>query len=100
MMKVVLVIYFLIFKIKYFLCFLEGDVNVVHETPRRVLILKTEGSKFVFSDYVFPGEDPQEALYSAGDILNLPVDKIELYDMLEKGKVNIPIYFLLYSLII
>lgn len=57
----------------------------MHETPRRVLILKTEGSRFAFSDYVFPGEAPLEALYVAGEILNLPEEKMELYDMLEKG---------------
>jgi len=68
------------------LCFnLDSDVNVVHETPRRILILKTEGSRFAFSDYLFPGEDPQEALTIAGEILNLCEEKMELYDMLEKG---------------
>lgn len=57
----------------------------MHETPRRVLILKTEGSRFAFSDYVFPGEAPLEALYVAGEILNLSDEKMELYDVLEKG---------------
>ncbi|XP_022176139.1 protein odr-4 homolog [Myzus persicae] len=64
----------------------DGDANIVHETPRRILIIKTEGSRFAFSDYVFPGETSQEALYVAGEILNLPEDKIELYDVLEKGR--------------
>ncbi|KAL5244483.1 hypothetical protein ACI65C_011893 [Semiaphis heraclei] len=64
----------------------DGDANIVHETPRRILIIKTEGSRFAFSDYVFPGEISQEALYVAGEILNLPEDKIELYDVLEKGR--------------
>ncbi|CAH1738650.1 unnamed protein product [Aphis gossypii] len=64
----------------------DGDANIVHETPRRILILKTEGSRFAFSDYVFPGETSQEALSVAGEILNLPEDKMELYDMLEKGR--------------
>lgn len=57
----------------------------MHETPRRILILKTEGSRFAFSDYVFPGEAPEEALYIAREILNLPEEKMELYDLLEKG---------------
>lgn len=61
----------------------------MHETPRRILILKTEGSRFVFSDYIFPGEPSQESLYVAGEILNLPDEKMEIYDMLEKG-----LYFL------
>jgi len=57
----------------------------VHETPRRILILKTEGSRFAFSDYVFPGEAPQEALNVASEILNLTDKKLHLYDTLEKG---------------
>lgn len=57
----------------------------MHETPRRILIIKTEGSKFAFSDYVFPGEAPHEALSIAGQILNLCEEKMELYDLLEKG---------------
>jgi len=64
----------------------DGDANILHETPRRILILKTEGSRFAFSDYVFPGETSQEALCVAGEILNLAEDKMELYDMLEKGR--------------
>ncbi|XP_050542318.1 uncharacterized protein LOC126906088 isoform X2 [Daktulosphaira vitifoliae] len=66
----------------------EEIINVVHETPRRILILKTEGCKFAFSDYVFPGEIPQEAFNTAGEILNLPEDKMELYTALEKGRTN------------
>lgn len=57
----------------------------MHETPRRILILKTEGSRFAFSDYVFPGESPEEALNVAKEILNLSEEKMELYDLLEKG---------------
>ncbi|XP_050432294.1 protein odr-4 homolog [Adelges cooleyi] len=65
----------------------EDDVaNVVHETPRRILILKTDGCRFPFSDYVFPGECPIETLDNAGDILNLPKNKMELYNLLEKGR--------------
>lgn len=64
---------------------LDGDANIVHETPRRILILKTEGSRFAFSDYVFPGEAPQSSLSVAGEILNLSKKNMELYDELEKG---------------
>ncbi|XP_025414143.1 protein odr-4 homolog isoform X3 [Sipha flava] len=64
----------------------EGDAYVVHETPRRILIIKTEGSKFAFSDYAFPGEDPQVALNVAGEVLHLPEGKMELYNELEKGR--------------
>lgn len=85
--KVLIDIYFKIVKniLQYFSFISDGDSNIVHETPRRILIIKTEGSRFAFSDYVFPGETSQEALYVAGEILNLPEDKIELYDVLEKG---------------
>lgn len=73
-----------------FFCFFffslpDGDIDVLHETPRRILILKTEGSRFAFSDYIFPGEPSQESLYVVGELLNLPDEKMELYDMLEKG---------------
>lgn len=78
-----------------FLFILGSETNVVHETPRRILILKTEGSKFAFSDYVFPGGTPQEALIVAGELLNLSEEKIELYDVLEKG-----IYFCTWNLFI
>lgn len=71
--------------IKYFVFIPEGDANVVHETPRRVLIIKTDGSRFAFSDYVFPGEDPQESLFTALFTLHLSEEKMVLYDMLEKG---------------
>lgn len=57
----------------------------MHEPPRRILILKTEGSRFAFSDYVFPGEVPYEVLSIAREVLNLTEDKIKLYDELEKG---------------
>lgn len=57
----------------------------MHETPRRILILKTEGSRFAFSDYVFPGETPQSSLIVAGEILNLSEQNMQLYDDLERG---------------
>lgn len=57
----------------------------MHEPPRRILILKTEGSRFAFSDYVFPGEVSYEVLSIAREVLNLTEDKIKLYDELEKG---------------
>lgn len=57
----------------------------MHETPRRILILKTEGSRFAFSDYVFPGEAPHSSLIVAGDILNLSEQNMKLYDDLERG---------------
>lgn len=71
--------------VQWLLFILGIETNVLHETPRRILILKTEGSKFTFSDYVFPGGTPLEALIVSGEILNLPKEKMELYDVLEKG---------------
>lgn len=73
----------------------DGAGNVMHETPRRILILKTEGSRFAFSDYVFPGESPQEALNIAGEILNLSNKSLILYDTLEKGMYYLFIFFFL-----
>lgn len=44
----------------------------LHEPPRRVLIALPE-SKVTFSDYLFPGEGPQEALISSQELLDLKV---------------------------
>lgn len=75
---------------------LDGTCNVVHEIPRRILILKAEGSRFAFSEYIFPGEAPLEALYIAGEILNLPDKKLHLCDILEKGNICLKTYETLY----
>jgi len=42
----------------------------LHEPPRRVLIALPE-NKVTLSDYLFPGEGPQEALLSLQELLDL-----------------------------
>ncbi|XP_076662153.1 protein odr-4 homolog isoform X1 [Halictus rubicundus] len=51
--------------------FPEENVTL-HEPPRRVLIALPE-SKVTLSDYLFPGEGPQEALSSLQELLDLEV---------------------------
>ncbi|XP_053978572.1 protein odr-4 homolog isoform X2 [Hylaeus volcanicus] len=46
----------------------------LHEPPRRVLIALPE-SKVTLSDYLFPGEGPQEALLSLQELLDLEVNE-------------------------
>ncbi|XP_034183464.1 protein odr-4 homolog [Osmia lignaria lignaria] len=46
----------------------------LHEPPRRVLIVLPE-SKITLSDYLFPGEGPQEALLSLQELLDLEVQE-------------------------
>ncbi|XP_029040467.2 protein odr-4 homolog [Osmia bicornis bicornis] len=46
----------------------------LHEPPRRVLIALPE-SKITLSDYLFPGEGPQEALLSLQELLDLEVQE-------------------------
>ncbi|XP_033343440.1 protein odr-4 homolog [Bombus vosnesenskii] len=46
----------------------------LHEPPRRVLIALPE-SKVTLSDYLFPGEGPQEALLSLQELLDLEVQE-------------------------
>ncbi|XP_017760442.1 PREDICTED: protein odr-4 homolog [Eufriesea mexicana] len=46
----------------------------LHEPPRRVLIALPE-SKVTLSDYLFPGEGPQEALLSLQELLDLQVQE-------------------------
>ncbi|XP_031825862.1 protein odr-4 homolog isoform X2 [Nomia melanderi] len=46
----------------------------LHEPPRRVLIELPE-SKVTLSDYLFPGEGPQEALVSLQELLDLEVQE-------------------------
>ncbi|XP_017876659.1 protein odr-4 homolog [Ceratina calcarata] len=46
----------------------------LHEPPRRVLIALPD-SKVTLSDYLFPGEGPQEALLSLQELLDLEVQE-------------------------
>ncbi|XP_060818557.1 protein odr-4 homolog isoform X2 [Bombus pascuorum] len=46
----------------------------LHEPPRRVLV-ELPDSNVTFSDYLFPGEGPQEALLSLEEILDLEIQE-------------------------
>ncbi|XP_034234518.1 protein odr-4 homolog [Thrips palmi] len=53
------------------------DQETLHDPPRRVMI-KLPSTNVTFSDYIFPGEGPEEALVSAEELLDL---KLELEDV-------------------
>lgn len=53
------------------------DEETIHDPPRRVMI-KLPSTNVTFSDYIFPGEGPEEALVSAEELLDL---KLELEDV-------------------
>ncbi|XP_064212802.1 protein odr-4 homolog isoform X2 [Tribolium castaneum] len=48
------------------------DINSVHEPPRRVLI-SLPNSSIAISDYLFPGEGPQDAKISLEEMLDIEI---------------------------
>lgn len=50
------------------------DTNSVHEPPRRVLVSLPD-STIALSDYLFPGEGPQEAQISLQEMLDIKVNE-------------------------
>ncbi|XP_066586550.1 protein odr-4 homolog [Prorops nasuta] len=54
----------------------------LHEPPRRILIALPE-SKITLSDYLFPGEGPQEALISLQELLDLKVHESNIQKEIE-----------------
>ncbi|XP_032686392.1 protein odr-4 homolog [Odontomachus brunneus] len=54
----------------------------LHEPPRRVLIALPE-NKITLSDYLFPGEGPQEALLSLQELLDLEVQENQVQKEVE-----------------
>lgn len=54
----------------------------LHEPPRRVLIALPE-NKITLSDYLFPGEGPQEALLSLQELLDLEVQESQVEKEIE-----------------
>ncbi|KZC05038.1 PREDICTED: protein odr-4 homolog [Dufourea novaeangliae] len=54
----------------------------LHEPPRRMLIALPE-SKVTLSDYLFPGEGPQEALFSLQELLDLEVQESNIQKDIE-----------------
>lgn len=55
---------------------LVSDTNSVHEPPRRVLV-SLPASKITLSDYLFPGEGPQEAQISLQEMLDITVNEVD-----------------------
>ncbi|GJQ70528.1 hypothetical protein Trydic_g22932 [Trypoxylus dichotomus] len=50
------------------------DTNSIHEPPRRVLV-QLPNSEVTLSDYLFPGEGPQEAQISLQELLDITVSE-------------------------
>lgn len=54
----------------------------LHEPPRRVLIALPE-NKVTLSDYLFPGEGPEEALRSLQELLDVEVQETQVQKEVE-----------------
>ena len=54
----------------------------LHEPPRRVLV-ELPQSRITLSDYLFPGEGPQEALISLQELLDLEVQESSVQKEIE-----------------
>lgn len=52
------------------------DTNSIHEPPRRIFV-KLPGTDLTLSDYLFPGEGPQEATISLEELLDITVNEKE-----------------------
>ncbi|XP_018352634.1 PREDICTED: protein odr-4 homolog isoform X2 [Trachymyrmex septentrionalis] len=63
----------------------------LHELPRRVLIALPD-NKVTLSDYLFPGEGPQEALLSLQELLDLNVQESQVQKEVELQADPIEIY--------
>ncbi|XP_063985468.1 protein odr-4 homolog [Diachasmimorpha longicaudata] len=61
---------------------LPEDNVTLHEPPRRVLVALPQ-SRITLSDYLFPGEGPQEALLSLQELLDLQVQESSVQKELE-----------------
>ncbi|XP_011303710.1 protein odr-4 homolog [Fopius arisanus] len=61
---------------------LPEDNFTLHEPPRRVLVALPQ-SRITLSDYLFPGEGPQEALISLQELLDLQVQESSVQEELE-----------------
>lgn len=58
------------------------DNITLHEPPRRVLVALPQ-SRITLSDYLFPGEGPQEALISLQELLDLEVHESNVQQEIE-----------------
>ncbi|XP_050302642.1 protein odr-4 homolog [Anthonomus grandis grandis] len=70
---------------------LGEEINSVHEPPRRVLITLPE-SNVTISDYLFPGEGPEDVKASLEELLDIKADsQLELLDL--EGQADIAQYY-------
>ncbi|CAH1118005.1 unnamed protein product [Phaedon cochleariae] len=66
------------------------DINCLHEPPRRVLIA-LPNSEVTLSDYLFPGEGPQDAKVSFEELLDIKINgKLTIQDV--EGQADISEY--------
>ncbi|KAJ8918496.1 hypothetical protein NQ315_008194 [Exocentrus adspersus] len=67
------------------------DINCVHEPPRRVLIT-LPNTKIKISDYLFPGEGPQDAKAALEELLDIKVKgNLDIQDV--EGQADISEYY-------
>lgn len=65
-------------------------INCVHEPPRRVLI-ELPNSNITLSDYLFPGEGPEDAKLSLEELLGIEIKgKLKIQDV--EGQTGQEIY--------
>lgn len=58
-----------------------SGMNCVHEPPRRVLI-ELPNSNITLSDYLFPGEGPEDAKSSLEELLDIEIKgKLKIQDV-------------------
>lgn len=64
-------------------------MNCVHEPPRRVLI-ELPNNNITLSDYLFPGEGPEDAKSSLEELLDIEIKgKLKIQDVEgQTGKLN------------
>lgn len=66
------------------MCFLFFSENItLHEPPRRVLV-ELPQNKVSLSDYLFPGEGPQESLVLLKELLDLEVSENQVQKDVER----------------
>lgn len=68
----------------WWICFKTNfvlDINCIHEPPRKVSI-ELPNSNITLSDYLFPGEGPQDAKLSLEELLDIKIKgKVKIQDV-------------------
>lgn len=68
-----------VFTQRIFLYF--SDTNSIHEPPRRIMY-RLPGTELTLSDYLFPGEGPNEAKLSLEELLDIRIgEKGQIHDI-------------------